>query len=102
MMLLLTFFPMYFFHFMFLMCFILVYLYTIFNRVLLIFNLTVHYNFAGILWSFRFPTSRRKMAPTPSTPMSPPQPHMDISKWLDILDLTEYGHIFDSYKGVEV
>ncbi|KAF6215238.1 hypothetical protein GE061_009990 [Apolygus lucorum] len=55
----------------------------------------------GIFWSFRFPVSRRKMAPTPGTPMSPPQPHMDISKWLNILDLTDYTHVFDTYKGVE-
>ncbi|XP_024082121.1 uncharacterized protein LOC112126716 [Cimex lectularius] len=54
----------------------------------------------SIFWSFRFAVPRRKMPP-PGPQISNPQPHMDISKWLDILELKQYHHIFDTYKGVE-
>lgn len=51
----------------------------------------------SIAWSFRFPSiislSRRKM------PVS--GPHLDISQWLTILELTQYAHLFEKFTGVE-
>lgn len=42
--------------------------------------------------------SASEPAPTQS---SLPAPHLEVSKWLSRLDLTQYGHLFQDYKGVE-
>jgi len=43
----------------------------------------------GIAWSFRFATLSKKMPPDMITRASI-HPHLEISTWLDTLDLREY------------
>ncbi|CAH1391343.1 unnamed protein product [Nezara viridula] len=64
-----------------------------------------------IIWNFRFGSlGRQKKMPPPlvksaSEPApiqsSLPAPHLEVGKWLSRLDLSQYGHLFESYKGVE-